>query len=318
MRNSILVIGCGSVGERHIKNLLSLEQEVSVTDIDVTRILNMVSKYRVKISPPSNEFDAFIICTPPDSHVGYARMAIECNAHIFIEKPISDTLDGVDEIIEQAKAKNLVLQVGYQFRFHPGLSLVKQLLDEGQIGKLLSIRAEFGQYLPDWHKDEDYRELYTCRTGIILDASHEIDYVMWLVDSEVKEVSCYYDKLSKLEIFCEDTAEILLRFENGVIGNIHVDCIQQGYRRCCRLIGEDGIIEWDYHKKDVVIATKKIVVDVDSKGTIINVLYNNTDPYLKEMEHFIQCLHEHCTTNLGGHNAKKVLQVALMAKGVSK
>ena len=126
-------------------------------------------------------------------------------------------MDGVDEVISKAKEKNLILQVGYQFRFHPGLRLAKQLLDEDRIGKLLSIRAEFGYYLPYWHPKEDYRNLYTIRLGIILDASHEIDYVRWLAGSEVSEVSCFAGHLSSLETESEDTAEINLRFENNII-----------------------------------------------------------------------------------------------------
>ena len=234
MNYKFLVIGCGSAGTRHAKNLESLGHKVFGYDTNPNRCFNF--------SKLDYGFDAFIICTPPGSHVGYIAEAIKYNTHVFVEKPISNTLDGINEVINKAKEKNLVLQVGYQFRFHPGLILVKQLLDEGRIGKLLSIRTEFGYYLPYWHPQEDYRNLYTARLGIILDASHEIHYVRWLAGSEVSEISCFAGHLSNLKTESEDIAEINLRFENNVIGNIHTDYIQRGYSRWCKLIGEEGKI----------------------------------------------------------------------------
>jgi len=301
-----LIVGCGSAGERHTKNLLSLGQEVQVFDTNEKRMTDIASKHNIethRMFSYTRSFDAFIICTPPDSHLEYIRKAIENNAHIFVEKPISNTLDGVDEVISMAKEKNLVLQVGYQFRFHPGLILVKQLLDEGRIGKLLNIRAEFGYYLPYWHLQEDYRNLYTIRLGIILDASHEIHYVRWLADSEVSEISCFAGHLSSLETQSEDIAEINIRFEN-IIGNIHADYIQRGYSRWCKLIGEKGTILWDYN-----YATVKLYDDKEH-----HLMYDTKDMYLEEMKHFIQCIERKEKPIVNGEIGKRVLEIALSAK----
>lgn len=309
-----LVLGCGSIGERHIKNLLSLGQEVYCYDKVLKRMEDMVNKYQISVYDFKSQhlpIDAFIICTPPNYHIPFAKEAIEHNSHIFVEKPMSHTLDGVDEVIESARAKNLVLQVGYQFRFHPGLRLVKELLDEGRIGKLLSIRAEFGQYLPDWHPQEDYRNLYTCYEkqggGIILDSSHEIDYVRWLANSEVKQVNCFAGKLSNLEVDVEDTAEINLEFENGVIGNIHLDMINRNYTRKCELVGELGTIAWDYRTKIVAIYPKN---EFHEAG--------NTDPYLEEMKHFLSCIEGKEKPIVDGYTGKRVLEIALAAKQSAK
>jgi len=301
----ILIIGCGSAGERHTRNLLSLGQEISVYDTNPERVRKFVKEYGV--SDNWKNPDAFIICTPPDSHLEYIRKAIDSNAHIFVEKPISNTLDGI-EVINKAKEKNLILQVGYQFRFHPGLRLAKQLLDEGRIGKPLSIRAEFGYYLPYWHPQEDYRNLYTIRLGIILDSSHEIHYVRWLVGSEVSEVSCFAGHLSSLETQSEDIAEINLRFENNVIGNIHADYIQRGYSRWYKLIGEKGTILWDYN-----YATVKLFDDKEH-----HLMHDDKDMYLEEMKSFLSCIERKEKPIVDGETGKRVLEIALATKQSSR
>ena len=294
-----LIIGCGSAGERHTKNLLSLGQEVFVFDKDLVRAQRLVDTYGVSIYDFKSHhlpIAAFVIATPPNYHIPFAFEALRHDSHIFIEKPISNSLDRVDELITLAKKQDKIIQVGYQLRFNPGLMLVKKILDEGKIGRLLSIRAEFGFYLPYWHHSEDYRNLYTCYEsqggGIILDSSHEIDYVRWLTGSEVTQVSCFADKLSNLEVDVEDTAEINLKFESGAIGNIHVDFIQRDYIRSCKLIGEEDTIGWklSQYEKDSNI------------------------PYLEEMRHFISCIENHENPLVNAETGKRVLEIALAAK----
>ncbi len=315
-KHTFLVIGCGSIGERHIKNLLSLGQTVYCYDREIGQMESMVTKYGVSVldfKAKHIQVDAFVICTPPTFHLPFAREALEHGAHIFIEKPISHRLEGVDEVIAEAKRQGKVLQVGYQLRFHPGLKLVKKLLDEGRIGKLLSIRAEFGQYLPDWHPTEDYRNLYTAHRsaggGILLDASHELDYVMWLVGSKVTEVHCIAGKLSSLDVDVEDTAEILLRFGNNVISNIHIDFVQRGYTRWCKLIGEEGTLFWNY------LWEGEIQMTSPQKGFgTTRFTYVPRDTYVKEMQHFIACVEGKAEPIVDGETAKSVLEVVLKTK----
>ena len=152
-------------------------------------------------------------------------------------------------MLELARSKNLVTLVGCNLRFHPGLVAVKRLLEQGVAGRIVAIRAEVGQYLPDWHPGEDYRQGYSARLdlggGIILDAVHEIDYVRWLL-GPVRSVACFAGKLSHLEVETEDTAALLFRFSNGTIGEVHLDYVQRAYSRTCHIIGDEGTIRWDY------------------------------------------------------------------------
>src|SRR5262249_5372924 len=147
--------------------------------------------------------DVAVVATPPSTHTAVALEAARRGCHLFVEKPLSDRWDGVDELIAEVRARSLVCLVGCNLRFHPGLVELRRLLDEGAIGRVLGARIEFGQYLPDWHPWEDYRETYSARRalggGVILDAIHELDYAMWLL-GPVSKVTALADHISTLEI----------------------------------------------------------------------------------------------------------------------
>lgn len=314
----ILVVGCGSIGERHIRNLKLISAgEIIACDIDKERLFTMRKKYKVNVYTKlekalENDIDAVIVSTPPSTHVPIALKAVEKNAHVFIEKPLSHTLQGVDKLIRKSKSKNLTLLVGYNFRFHPGLLRVKKMLVRGDIGKVLSARAEFGQYLPDWRPWQDYRQSYTSIKelggGIILDGSHELDYLRWLL-GEVKKVSCFADKLSHLQVDTEDTAEILLQFKTGAIASVHLDFVRQGYTRNCEIIGEDGNIIWSYEESVVRFYSTK-----SRKWRVFPIKAEPNEMYIKEMKHFLRCVLRRDNPLMDGQDAVKTLKLALAAK----
>lgn len=315
----LLIIGCGSIGERHLRNLRALGiKEIIVSDTDKERLSCTVRKYGIKLSFPdfrralNERIDAALICTPPDSHLAIALEIIDYGAHVFMEKPISNSLNGIEGLVGKSKKKKLAVMVGYNLRFDSGLRLVKKILSRGQIGNILSARAEFGQYLPYWRPWQDYRKSYTaresCGGGIIFDASHEIDYLRWLL-GEVKEVACFSGRVSKLDVDAEDTAEIMLRFKKGTIAGIHLDFVRHDYSRNCELIGEKGTIIWDYPKNYVKVysAGKKRWQAFNTEGDS-NVMY------LAEMKHLLNCISGKDEPLIGAEEASKTLKIALAAK----
>jgi predicted dehydrogenase len=191
---------------------------------------------------------------------------------------------------------------------------VKRLLNEGAVGRVVAVRVEAGQYLPEWHPWEDYRNGYSARHdlggGIILDGIHEIDYIRWLL-GEVVAVACFAGKLSHLEIDTEDTAAILLRFENGTIGEVHLDYVQRAYSRSCHIIGDEGTIRWDYEAGEVrcySAATGKWQVIPNPPD------WKPNQMYMDEMEHFLNCLARKEEPLLDVFEGRRVLEIALAAK----
>jgi predicted dehydrogenase len=199
-------------------------------------------------------------------------------------------------------------------RFHPGLREIKRLLAASAVGRVIAARVEGGQYLPDWHPWEDYRRGYSARRelggGVILDAIHEIDYLRWLF-GPVADAVCLAGKLSQLEIDTEDTAAMLLRFENGIFGEVHLDYVQRAYRRTCQVIGEEGTIHWDFSAGQVrwySARTRQWQLYENPAGWEVNQMY------IDEMEHFLACLAGEAKSELVVSEAAQVLRIALAAK----
>src|SRR5262249_49184521 len=105
---------------------------------------------------------AVFICNPSSLHIQVAMQAAQAGCHLFIEKPLSHSLEGVDALLKAVEQRALVGMVGYQLRFHPCLQALRQQIRNGQIGSALSATVEVGEYLPNWHRYEDYRQMYAA------------------------------------------------------------------------------------------------------------------------------------------------------------
>lgn len=315
-----LIVGCGSIGKRHIRNLLNLGvKELIAFDVraerrrDVTTELGVETVERLE-SGLEREPDALIVAAPTSLHVPIALKGAFRRYHLFIEKPLSNCWESVERLLDVVRRNDLVTLVGCNMRFHPGLMTVKNLLLEQSVGRVLAARVEVGQYLPDWHPWEDYRQSYSaCNRfggGVILDAIHEIDYIHWLL-GDVAAATCLAGKLSQLEIETEDVAALLLRFQNGAVGEVHLDYVQRAYSRTCHVIGEEGTIHWDYTAGQVRWY---------SAHTRQWRLFSNppewepNQMYIDEMKHFLKCLARKEMPIADVFEAARVLQIALAAK----
>jgi predicted dehydrogenase len=314
-----LIIGCGSAGRRHLRNLRELR------DLDLIAYRHapgdseaLKREFGVQTYLDLDEALALhpafaIVANPPHYHVPAALAAARAGCHLLIEKPLSDSLEGVQDLITTVRERNVVALVGFTLRFHPGLRVVKSLLEEERVGRVVSIRAEVGQYLPDWHPGEDYRESYSAKRdlggGVILDLIHELDYVRWLV-GEVREVGCMAGHESRLEIETEDVAEILLRFESGAIGNVHMDYVQRDPSRTCRIVGEEGTIVWDYFANEV----RLFEATSQSWRVFPQDRFDRNDLFLSEMKHFLACVDGRETPLVDLEEARQVQVLALAAQ----
>lgn len=317
----VLVMGCGSIGTRHIQNLLALGVKTIVAyDPRADRRQDVKTRFPIEVVdalPTAWAYrpTAAVIATPTDLHVPLALEAAQHGCHLFIEKPLSDRCDeAVGRLLTLVRERKLLTLVGCNLRFHPTLRAVKQLCDERVVGRIVSARVEYGQYLPDWHPWEDYRQSYSARQerggGVILDAIHELDYSRWLF-GDVVDVTAVAGKVSRLEIDTEDVAAILLRFASGVIGEIHLDYVQRVASRSCHLIGEEGTIRWDFGEGQTRwyrAATRQWQTVSNPDGWELNQMY------LDEMRHFLKCLDAAEQPLVDVVDAARTLEVALAAK----
>jgi predicted dehydrogenase len=218
----------------------------------------------------------------------------------------------VADLLEQANQRKRQLMVGYNLRFHPGLMRVKELVEQQAIGKLVSARAEVGEYLPDWHPWEDYRRGYSARRdlggGPVLTFSHELDSLCWVLGAPSR-VMCMATHASSLEVDTEDVAELVLQFSDGPLASVHVDFARRPPRRSLEIVGEEGVLRWEYDEGRVLHyapATRQWRVEEGDRRLERNCMY------LAELRHFVSCVRGEIARPLidGGQGAA-VLAIAL-------
>jgi len=253
LTKTVLVVGCGSIGRRHIGNLTKLGCRVTAFDPDASRARwaagNLGCETVASLEEGLNRKPGAVwICTPPSLHAAVAVPALRRGVDCFIEKPLAHDLPSAGAIAAAAKRGRARVAVGYQLRAHPGLRWLKKTLDSGKWGRLLFLRAQLGQYLPDWRPWQDYRKSYTARRelggGIILDGSHELDLALWL-GGRAEAVYCRARRLSRLDVNVEDTAALTLDFADGALGEVHLDMVSRAYRRGLELSCERATVLWD-------------------------------------------------------------------------
>ena len=249
-----LIAGLGSIGRRHMRNLIALGEKDIV--LFRTRKATMpddelagfpvetdLQEALVKHKP-----DAVIVANPTALHLDIAIPAAEAGCAILLEKPISHSMKRLDVLQAAVKKSGSKVLVGFQFRFHPGLVRAKQLISDGEIGRIISAHVHFGEYLPAWHPWEDYRKGYAARAdmggGVVRTQCHALDYLPWLV-GRVDSIWAFTAKLSDLEVDVEDTAKIGLRFQGGALGSLHLDYNQQPPAHHFEIIGTKGSLQWN-------------------------------------------------------------------------
>ena len=245
----ILTVGCGSIGTRHAANA-ARHGEVAVHDVSADAAGSCAAAIGARVFERLEDALAWgptaaVIATPHRSHLPLARRAIEAGAHVLIEKPLSDTLEGVSELLALAESRGKRAYVVCNMRFHPGPSTLRRNL--GLVGQPLFARAHVGNYLPDMRPGTDYRRLYAARRadggGVVLDAIHEIDYLTWLF-GDIDSVSCRTATLGNLEIDVEDHALLALTHHNGARSSAELDYLRRHKSRGCEIVGTDGVLVW--------------------------------------------------------------------------
>jgi predicted dehydrogenase len=322
----VLLVGLGSIGKRHLSNIKTIDPNAIITvwhlhskkqelGLKIESVTDVVYSFEDAIRKKPDV--AFITC-PSSHHISIATMLAKEGIDLFIEKPLSSNLSGVENFLHIGKKQKIVIMVGYNLRFHRPIQLLKQKISDGAIGNLIGIRAEVGQYLPDWRPGRDYRQsVSACKElggGAVLELSHELDYARWFF-GEVKSVSAQVDRLGDLDIDVEDTADIILKFSNNAIGSIHLDMVQRSPTRCCHVVGSEGTLKWD--------GMTDLVTQFSTKTNKWSVLHpaekiDRNEMYLTEIQHFFECVNTRKEPLIGGYEGKRVLEIALAALESSK
>jgi predicted dehydrogenase len=313
-----LVVGLGSIGRRHARNWAAL----GLGPVSVCRQVGLAQPEPLGVA--AREFfdldealasqpDVVLVTNPTGLHVETAVRAVRAGAHVFVEKPLGDALDGVAELLSAAHAAGRQIMVGYNLRFHPGLARLKELVGEGAVGQIVSVRATVGEYLPGWHPGEDYRRGYSARRdlggGAVLTLSHELDAVCWLLGAP-SQVMAMAIHATSLDIDTDDVAELTLRYPR-CLASVHMDYARRPPARSLEIVGEEGVLRWEYDEARLfryAPATRQWRVEEGDRRAERN------DKFLAELSPFAACVHGELDQPLiDGSQGAAVLAIALAA-----
>jgi len=291
-----LIAGFGSIGRRHFRNLLALgerdivflrSKQSALADDEIAAFPWETDLTAALAHKP----DAVIISNPTSLHLDVAIPAAEMGCHLFIEKPISHSLESIDQLRSAVTKGGGKVFTAFQFRFHPGLQRIKSLITtQKPIGHPLSVRAHWGEYLPGWHPWEDYRLSYSARTdlggGVVLTLCHPLDYLRWIL-GEVQSLWAFASQRSDLELQAEDTAEIGLQFSSGVIGSVHLNYTQRPASHHLEIVGTEGTVRWD--NADGTVQVFRAALG-EWETTSPPESFERNDLFVSEMRHFLQVI----------------------------
>ncbi|MCL7413902.1 MAG: Gfo/Idh/MocA family oxidoreductase [ANME-2 cluster archaeon] len=312
----ILIVGVGSIGKRHMENLVKLGHEVYGVDFkreSLDAVKHIASGTFESIEEALEvEPEVAFICTFSNAHIAPAIECAKAGCHIFIEKPLSLNLTDVDELIGIIDEKKLISMVGCNMRFHPGILYVHEVLAKNPYFKTkLWANLEFGFYLP--FAKIDYESSYMANRSmggnLIFDGIHELDYAAWFF-GEPSEVICTKGILSDMKIDTEDYVDMILKFKSGVICNVHMDYLQHGYSRRCKVVCGEGTVVWDFATEKTGIIT---IVDKEWKWEDMKLELYYNQMYMDEIKYFMNCIENMKETFNTVHDSESVLRLALAA-----
>ena len=282
----ILFFGLGSIGKKHariLKDTFDFElyafrtrngQETN--DLDIHEFKKFDEAFSIKP-------DVAFITNPTSLHASTALECAKRNIALFIEKPISHSLENLKELEKEIKKRNLFVYVAYNLRFHPVITHLKELISQKQ--KPIYFRVTCSSYLPDWRPKQDYSKSYSAKKelggGVTLDMSHEFDYITWLF-GEIKNIAGYCNKISDLDIGSDDILEAQLTCDSNITGSLHLDYFSLKNERRIQVYYNDKYIEGDLLENTIK------TIKEHGKEKTINYRYNVDDTYKRQIEYFFE------------------------------
>jgi predicted dehydrogenase len=327
-----LIAGLGSIGRRHLRNLIALGERdvVLLRSHHATLPDDELAGFPVETdlheALKKHRPEAVVVANPTALHLEVAIAAARAGCSILLEKPVSNSLERLDELRSALAERGGRLLVGFQFRFHPTLQKAAELLKGGSIGEPLSFHAHWGEYLPDWHPWEDFKQGYAARSdlggGAILTLTHPLDYLRLLL-GEAQALSAFTSNRN-LKLPVEDAAEISLRMRSGAIGSVHLDYNQRPASHHWEITGTRGMLKWDYTSGALEAYSTPQIIQPEPAGRGVQAQgswqihaapagFERNVMFLEEMKHFISLVEKKEQPRCTLEDGRQALRLALAA-----
>ena len=290
-----LVVGGGSIGKRHLRNLLSTGRTAAIVEPREDRRAEIATKHpaarifgTLDEALAAERFEAGFICLPTAYHLPPAMELAKRGMHLFMEKPVAAGVEGIPALLDAVESRGLVSMTGFCLRFFKPMVKAKELLSEGRVGRIVTARSFTGSYLPDWHPWEDYRAFYMAKKemggGVLLDECHAFDWMQWLV-GPIQGVFSVVGTLSDLEVTSDDVCEVIARFGPRTVGSIHLDMVDRASRTEVEIIGTSSTLLVDMHAHSV-----KLYDHPNHKWHEWTFEPSYDQMYIDEIDHFFDCV----------------------------
>ncbi|MAG11816.1 MAG: dehydrogenase [Parcubacteria group bacterium] len=321
MNPHILIIGSGSAGKRHARNLAGLGCKISAFDPREDRLKEINEETPCIHQSQSLEeileketFDGAVIASPPVFHIEQGIALLGKGIPVLMEKPLAAELDDAQKIESYTQATILL---GYTYRWWPPLQEMKKLLDENAIGKVQNIRMVMSAHLADWHPWEKYQDFFMAQAelggGALLDESHFIDLLLWMFGMP-KSVFANVEKIGELEISTDDNVDLIARYEKGLRANVHLDLLGRPHEKYIHIVGGKGSLHWSFDPNELVVTQ-------DEKSETKKYNHERNDMFIGVAEEFLQCINENkqpsCTIT-DGINVLQVIEAARKSSETNK
>ena len=258
---NLFVVGIGSIGRRHSDVLYSALgcKNITLWDPIAENAARHAAKYPGMKTVATFEDglaqkpDAVFICSPPALHMEQAKAAILAGSHVMVEKPLALDMESLEEVKALAKEKNRMVSVALCNRYHQGLKRIKQIVDSGELGKVINIRAAMGEFFPE--SRPDYKQTYYVKYNGCFELIHAVDYTVWIAGGQPKEIYGICGSDADLGFESPDNAEVLFRTDNGVTCAVNLAFYQTPSRCEVFVYGTEGSCELRYTHTDYHIRT---------------------------------------------------------------
>ncbi|MBR5420393.1 MAG: Gfo/Idh/MocA family oxidoreductase [Lachnospiraceae bacterium] len=304
----ILMIGLGSIGQRHMRNIrriLGDEAELiafrsrglKATFSDSLQIregVDLEEEYNISSYTDIEEAlakkpEIAFITNITSRHMEFALRCAEAGCHLLIEKPLSDSMEGVEELKRLEKEKGLKIFMGFQNRYHPEVQRMKESVESGELGRLRYVSCEFSERVTTMHRYEDYRDTYMARKkmggGPVLNLQmHDLDILQWLFGKPV-DVRAQLGERGGLEIDVEESAQAVFTTRDAYPIFTHTDFLQYPPVHAFKVVGEYGRIEAD------LLAARFTKYRGDEPAEIWNDSdFVRNEMFIEELNDFLECI----------------------------
>ena len=317
MINNIGIIGLGSIGRRHLRLAKELRPKLNIIAVRSGKGIKVEEEKLLNAVVHSLEeaidygIKAAIIATPAVYHIQQAINLMEKGIHVLIEKPLSHSLDHVNELLKLEKESNAVGIIGYCLRYNIGALKFHNMLKNKKIGKILHVRIDCGSYLPDWRKEQDYRKSVSAKAelggGALLELSHELDFTRWFF-GDMNNVSANIQNSGIFDIDVEDSVDMIFESNKGFTINVHLDLNSRITRRKCIARCSNGDLVWD------IVANKVIWHPADGLEEVETYQNDRNYVYKEQLKHFFNCIENEKLLSVSINDGIAVLKMIEAAK----